>query len=112
MVRRPLRPFRRPFWLRFTYVTSVLVTRNIETQRTRVGPSLRLPGQQESLIQMGIASGKTTIVLLFTTSPKNGAWVPKVDAVINAGYPQNGGAAAIADTLLGRISPSGRLPIT
>jgi beta-glucosidase-like glycosyl hydrolase len=24
-VRRPLRPFRRPFWLRFTYVTSVLV---------------------------------------------------------------------------------------
>jgi|EP01047_Picozoa_sp_COSAG01_P035965 hypothetical protein len=24
-VRRPLRPFGRPFWLRFTYVTSVLV---------------------------------------------------------------------------------------
>ena len=24
-VRRPLRPFWRPFWLRFTYVTSVLV---------------------------------------------------------------------------------------
>jgi hypothetical protein len=24
-VRRPLRPFRRPFWLRFTYATSVLV---------------------------------------------------------------------------------------
>ena len=26
-VRRPLRPFRRPFWLRFTYVTSVLVNK-------------------------------------------------------------------------------------
>jgi hypothetical protein len=24
-VRRPLRPFGRPFWLRFTYVTSVLI---------------------------------------------------------------------------------------
>jgi hypothetical protein len=24
-VRRPLRPFKRPFWLRFTYVASVLV---------------------------------------------------------------------------------------
>jgi hypothetical protein len=25
LVRRPLRPFWRPFWLRFTYVTPVLV---------------------------------------------------------------------------------------
>lgn len=76
------------------------------------GPSLKLPGQQEALLQMGIASGKPVIVLIFTTSPKNGAWMNKAHVVINAGYPQNGGAAAIADTLLGRISPSGRLPIT
>jgi ATP-dependent helicase YprA (DUF1998 family) len=27
LVRRPLRPFGRPFWLRFTYGTSVLVTK-------------------------------------------------------------------------------------
>jgi hypothetical protein len=33
---RPLRPFWRPFGLRFTYVTSVLV-RHIETQRPRPG---------------------------------------------------------------------------
>jgi hypothetical protein len=90
------------------------LSRNIETQRTRVGPSLRLPGQQESLIQMGIASGKTTIVLLFTTSPKNGAWVPKVDAVINAGYPQNGsshcGHAARAHLALGAAADHVMMP--
>jgi hypothetical protein len=34
------------------------------------------------------------------------------DAVIMANYPQNGGAAAIADTLLGKLSPAGRLPVT
>ena len=55
---------------------------------------------------------KPVVVILFTTSPKNGPWMPKADAVIAANYPQNGGAAAIADTLLGKISPGGRLPVT
>jgi hypothetical protein len=41
-VRRPLRPFWRPFWLRFTCVTSV-PDRNIEAQRTRVGAEVALP---------------------------------------------------------------------
>jgi hypothetical protein len=52
------------------------------------------------------------VVLLFTTSPKNGKWMSQADAVIAANYPQNGGAAALADTLLGAISPGGRLPTT
>ena len=55
---------------------------------------------------------KPVVIILFTTSPKNGPWMPKADAVIAANYPQNGGAAAIADTLLGKISPGGRLPVT
>ena len=36
----------------------------------------------------------------------------RANAVIMANYPQNGGAAAIADTLLGAVSPGGRLPVT
>ena len=64
------------------------------------------------LIELGMQLKKPVVVILFTTSPKNGPWMPKADAVIAANYPQNGGAAAIADTLLGRISPGGRLPVT
>eukprot|EP01047_Picozoa_sp_COSAG01_P009200 COSAG01_NODE_374_length_17957_cov_51.701590_5_plen_452_part_00 len=44
--RRPLRPLWRPFWLRFTYVT-LFLSRNIETQRTRVGGATE-PGDREA----------------------------------------------------------------
>lgn len=79
-----------------------------------IGATLKLPGQQEKLIATAKAAapGKPVVIILFTTSPKNGPWMEDADAVIYANYPQNGGAAAIADTLLGRISPAGRLPVT
>ena len=64
------------------------------------------------MIEMGLASKKPVIVVLFTTSPKNGPWMQAANAVIMANYPQNGGAAAIADTLIGDISPGGRLPVS
>ena len=79
-----------------------------------IGATLKLPGEQETLIATARAAApsKPFVVILFTTSPKNGPWMEDADAVIYANYPQNGGAAAIADTLLGRISPAGRLPVT
>lgn len=79
-----------------------------------IGATLNLPGQQEKLIAtaIAVAPAKPVVIILFTTSPKNGAWMEDADAVIYANYPQNGGAAAIADTLLGHISPAGRLPVT
>merc|ERR1712039_1162450 len=63
-------------------------------------------------MKIGFEYNKPVVILLFTTSPKNGPWMSKANAVINANYPQNGGSAAIADTLLGNVSPSGRLPLT
>ena len=63
-------------------------------------------GVRARLIELGMQLKKPVVVILFTTSPKNGPWMPKADAVIAANYPQNGGAAAIADTLLGKISPA------
>ena len=80
-----------------------------------IGATLALPGQQGRLIEMGLAAkgkGKRVVVLLFTTSPKKGPWMAGANAVMQCNYPQSGGAAAIADTLLGRVSPGGRLPLS
>jgi hypothetical protein len=46
-VRRPLRPFWRTFCLRFTYVTSDLISSNTETLRPRPGPA-ELRGDPEA----------------------------------------------------------------
>ena len=39
-------------------------------------------------------------------------WAPQVAAILAAWYPGNRGAEAIANILFGRVSPSGRLPIS
>jgi beta-glucosidase len=52
------------------------------------------------------------VVVLFTTSPKNGPWIDVADAVMQAYSPQNGGAHVLTDLLLGRQGPSGRLATT
>lgn len=88
-----------------------------ETGRSLISQSL--PGAQAQLLQRAHASGGRTVAVLFTTSPKTGridphsnaSWIDSyADALLSAFYPQNGGAAAIADTLLGLVSPAGRMP--
>ena len=83
-----------------------------EVANGAIGATLQLPGKQSALIDLGLASGKQVVVLIFTASPKNGPWMHLANAVVNAGYPQNGGGAAIADVLLGRQSFSGKLSTT
>ena len=69
------------------------------------GATLTLPGQQEALVEAGLQTGKKVVVVLFTASPKNGAWMSKVHAVVHAAYPQMFGAQAVTDVLLGRAVP-------
>lgn len=74
---------------------------------------LNLPGNQEMLLEELSKTGKPIIVVLTGGSAINmQPWLNKVSAVLNVWYPGEAGGSAIADVLLGKVSPSGKLPIT
>jgi beta-glucosidase len=75
--------------------------------------SLELPEGQEALIDSVAAANPNVVVVLETGSPVLAErWLPKTRALVQAWYPGQEGGLAIADVLLGRVSPSGRTPIT
>jgi beta-glucosidase len=74
--------------------------------------NLSLPGAQNALIEAVAAANPHTIVVLVTGGPVLMPWLAKVGAVLEAWYPGNRGAGAIASVLTGAVNPSGRLPIT
>ena len=74
---------------------------------------LGLPGDQEALIQAVAATGKPVVVLLVGGSAITmEAWKDKVKSIVMVWYPGDEGGYAVADMLLGKVSPSGKLPIT
>jgi beta-glucosidase len=74
--------------------------------------NLSLPGGQDALIDAVTAANPHTIVVLETGGPVLMPWLPKVQAVLEAWYPGENGANAIARILSGAVNPSGRLPMT
>ena len=75
-------------------------------------PSVRLPGDQDQLIEAVAKANRRTIVVLHTAGPVLMPWLPNVAGVIEAWYPGQQSGTAIANTLFGRADPSGRLPVT
>jgi len=75
-------------------------------------PDLSLPGNQDELIDAVAGANRRTVVVLQTGGPVLMPWLDKVGAVLEAWYPGNRGAVAIARVLFGAVNPSGRLPIT
>ncbi len=74
---------------------------------------LKLPGNQEDVIKAAIESGKPVIVVLVAGAPVTmEGWDQGVSAVLDAWYPGQEGADAIARTLFGDSNPSGKLPMT
>jgi beta-glucosidase len=73
---------------------------------------LRLPGDQDEMIRAVADANPRTVVVLHTVGPVLMPWLPKVAAVIEAWYPGEEAANAIAATLFGDINPSGKLPMT
>lgn len=74
---------------------------------------LKLPGNQESVIAAAAASGKPVVVVLVAGAPVTmESWGDSVPAILDAWYPGQEGADAIAAVLFGDSNPSGKLPMT
>jgi beta-glucosidase len=78
---------------------------------------LGLPGSQrrlaEAVLERTHAMGKPVIVVLFSGRPLVVPWlVERADAVLAAWFLGSEAGNAIADLITGRVSPSGRTPVT
>ena len=75
--------------------------------------NLRLPGNQETLLEEVQKTGTPTVVVLLSGSALAVTWADQhVDAIVQAWYPGAQGGRAIASLLFGGFSPSGKLPVT
>lgn len=75
--------------------------------------NINLPGAQEKLIHELAQTGKPIVLVVMAGRPitfEN--IVDKVDAILIAWHPGTMGGPALHDLLLGKSSPSGRLPVT
>jgi len=74
---------------------------------------LNLPGLQQELIEAVVATGTPTIVVLVNGRPYSISWVAEhVPTILEAWYAGEEGGNALADIIFGRVSPSGRLPVS
>ncbi len=78
---------------------------------------LGLPGRQrqfaEAVVERARTAGKPVVVVLFSGRPLIVPWlVEKADAVLAAWFLGSEAGNAIGDVVTGRVSPSGRTPVT
>jgi beta-glucosidase len=74
--------------------------------------SLALPGRQDELVARVAAVNPRTIVVVNAGAPVLLPWADHVAAVLLAWFPGQEFGDALADVLLGRVEPGGRLPTT
>jgi beta-glucosidase len=75
-------------------------------------PGLALPGRQDELVRQVAAVNDRTIVVVNAGMPVLMPWADQVAAIGYCWLPGQAMGDALADVLLGRAEPGGRLPVT
>lgn len=76
---------------------------------------LALPFRQQQLLEKVLAVGKPVVVVIAAGSALTLSGLeshPNVKGIIQAWYPGSFGGRALANILFGKVSPSGKLPVT
>jgi beta-glucosidase len=71
-----------------------------------------LPGRQDELIQAIADVNPNAVVVLNVGSPVSMPWAEEVAAIVEAYYPGMENGNAVVRVLLGKVNPSGKLPVT
>ena len=74
--------------------------------------TLALPGRQDDLVRAVANTARRTVVVINSATPVLMPWLQEVDAVLCIGLPGQEGGHAVADVLLGKAEPTGRLVTT
>ncbi len=90
---------------------AVVVVGLTEEQETEAADktTLELPGDQDALVRVVAGAAPRTVVVVNSATPVLMPWLDEVDAVLWVGLPGQEGGHAVAEALLGRIEPAGRL---
>lgn len=74
---------------------------------------IRIPDAQRDLLQALVKTGKPVVLVLFTGRPLDLTWEEQnVDAILNVWFAGSEAGDAVADVLLGKVIPSGKLTTT
>ena len=75
--------------------------------------TLDLPGIQQQMLEIAVASGKPVVLVLENGRPLDIRWAAAhVPAILEAWFPGTEGGNAIADVLFGDVNPGGKLPLS
>lgn len=74
---------------------------------------MKLPYGQEQLISAVLDANENTVIILLAGSPVDmEAFADRAKAIVYSSYNGMEGGRALAEVLLGRVNPSGKLPVT
>ena len=74
--------------------------------------NLDLPSNQNELIETICKLNKNTVVVLNTGSPCEMPWINNANAILQCWFPGQEFGNSLADILIGKVNPSGKLPTT
>jgi beta-glucosidase len=74
--------------------------------------NLDLPSNQNELIETICKLNKNTVVVLNTGSPCEMPWIDNANAILQCWFPGQEFGNSLADILIGKVNPSGKLPTT